>query len=337
MNFKNFSEHCLPLIDEALKEVVANTQALDEGFIREMFEYHLGWRGENAGMARGKQIRPLMVMLCGLNEGADERVLLPAGAAVELLHNFSLIHDDIQDNSAMRRGRETVWVKWGVAQAINTGDAMFTLSYEAMMRLLKLGVDPDVVAKCVGVLTETNLMLTKGQHLDIAFENEVSVSVARYEEMVEGKTGALVKAACSLGAILAGADDAQVGRYAAFGRAVGIAFQLRDDYLGIWGDDEKVGKSVRSDFLERKKTYPILFALEKSDAFGAMWAAERFSEEGMQLMEDEMVACGAKEAVMAAFETHESEAVRILNEIGTKEVYEKVFVELLEMLSMREH
>ncbi len=337
MNFKNFSEHCLPLIDEALKDVVANTKALDKGFIREMFEYHLGWRGENAGMARGKQIRPLLVMLCGLNEGAEENVLLPAAAAVELLHNFSLIHDDIQDNSEMRRGRETVWMKWGVPQAINTGDAMFTLSYEAMMGLMKLGVDPDVVAKSMGILTETNLMLTKGQHLDIAFEKEEKVSVGRYEEMVEGKTGALVKAACSLGAILAGADDAQVARYAAFGRAVGIAFQLRDDYLGIWGDDAKVGKSVRSDFLERKKTYPILFALEKSDLFGRLWAAEEFSAESMQVMADEMVACGAKEAVMAAFQAHEASAVTLLNEIGVKNVYEKVFVELLELLSVREY
>ena len=337
MNFKSFSERCLPLIDEALKDVVANTQALDRGFIREMFEYHLGWRGENAGMARGKQIRPLLVMLCGLNEGAEEKTLLPAAAAVELLHNFSLIHDDIQDNSAMRRGRETVWMKWGVPQAINTGDAMFTLSYEAMMGLMKLDVAPEVVAKSVSILTETNLMLTKGQHLDIAFENEETVSVARYEEMVEGKTGALVKAACSLGAILAGADAAQVEQYAKFGRAVGIAFQLRDDYLGIWGDDEKVGKSVRSDFLERKKTYPILFALEKSSAFAELWQMDEFSEESMAKMADEMVVCGAKDAVMTAFKTHENDAMATLNEIGMKEEYQQVFVELLALLSMREY
>ena len=336
MNLKSFSKEILPLLDGELRQIVDTTAALDHGFLREMFSYHLGWVGENAEMARGKQIRPLLVMLCGMNEGMKAELLLPAAASVELIHNFSLIHDDIQDNSDTRRGRETVWVKWGVPQAINTGDAMFTLSYEAMMGLMARGIKPEVVTQCVRVLTETNLMLTKGQHMDIAFEKEESVGVETYQEMIEGKTAALVQASCQLGAILAEVGKEKIQNYAAFGKHVGIAFQLRDDYLGIWGDDQKTGKSVQSDFLERKKTYPILYAWEKSEAFRALWAKDAFSKEDMIAMANEMINCGAMDAVLDVFQTHEKEAVRILNEISPSDEYRGVFDELIEMLSVRD-
>ena len=132
-----------------------------------MLEYHLGWVGSSGAI--GKRIRPLLCLLCAAAAGGDWRQALPLGAGIELIHNFSLIHDDIQDNSPLRRGRPTVWQKWGSAQAINAGDAMFTLAYLAPQRLLAVGVSPEVALHALAELNFTCLELTQGQHLDMNY------------------------------------------------------------------------------------------------------------------------------------------------------------------------
>ncbi len=236
-----------------------------------MFHYQLGWNGDKCEKeAQGKRIRPLMVLLACHACGGEWRSALPAAAAVELVHNFSLIHDDIQDRSELRRGRQTVWIKWGEAQAINAGDAMLTVAQLELVNLEKV-FDHQTVNRAVKLLQSACLKLTRGQHLDIAFENEKDLPLELYWQMIEGKTGALLSACFQLGSLLAGADeDVQLGM-TEYGTTVGAAFQVQDDWLGIWGDDAYTGKSTTSDLIAKKKTYPVLLGTLNGGRFARCW------------------------------------------------------------------
>src|SRR5262245_35325878 len=210
----------------------------------EMLTYHMGWTGEGAGPdATGKRIRPLMLLLCTAACGADWQSALPAAAAVELVHNFSLVHDDIQDNSNRRRGRPTTWVKWGMPMAINVGDALFVISNQAIMDLEE-NYPAGRVAQAAQILHNTCLDLTCGQFLDMSYEERTDLGVEDYWPMVAGKTAALLSASCHIGALLGGADDAKQEAYRSFGHYLGLAFQVQDDILGIWGDEFQTGKSA---------------------------------------------------------------------------------------------
>lgn len=235
----------------------------------EMLTYHLGWTDGGAG---GKRIRPLLCLLSCAAAGGEWQQALPLAAAVELIHNFSLIHDDIQDNSPLRHGRPTVWARWGAAQAINAGDAMFTLAYLAPHRLAERGVPADVTLAALAELNHTCLELTQGQYLDMAYEQRQRVTVAEYLAMIEKKTAVLIAAAGYLGAWVAGARSDRLGDYYQFGLNLGLAFQLQDDLLGIWGDPAVTGKSALSDLEARKKSLPVVYGLEHSPEFARAYA-----------------------------------------------------------------
>ena len=238
----------------------------------EMLTYHMGWTGEGAGAAAtGKRIRPLLVLLTTAACGTEWLHAAPAAAAVELVHNFSLVHDDIQDNSDKRRGRKTVWKIWGMPIGINVGDALFVLSNQAIMDLSE-NYPADTVIAAAKVLHNTCLDLTRGQFLDMSYEDRNDLGVEDYWPMVAGKTAALLSACCHIGSILGGADEAKQDAYRSFGHAVGIAFQVQDDILGIWGDEAITGKSAASDLLEGKKSLPVLHGLSKGGKFAERWA-----------------------------------------------------------------
>jgi geranylgeranyl diphosphate synthase type I len=239
----------------------------------EMLTYHMGWTGEDAGPeATGKRIRPLLVLLTNLaSSGAETwQSALPAAAAVELVHNFSLVHDDIQDNSEKRRGRPTTWVKWGAPMAINAGDALFVLSNQAISDL-KENYPAEVVVKAAEILHNTCLELTRGQFLDMSYEEKTDLGVDDYWPMVAGKTAALLSACCHIGALLGGADESLQEAYRSFGHYLGLAFQVQDDILGIWGDEAVTGKSAASDLLEGKKSLPVMAGLSANGKFAARW------------------------------------------------------------------
>lgn len=237
----------------------------------EMLTYHMGWTGEGAGPeATGKRIRPLMVLLCTAACGEDWQSALPAAAAVELVHNFSLVHDDIQDNSEKRRGRPTTWVKWGMPMAINAGDALFVISNQAIVDL-KENYPAEVVVQAAEILHNTCLELTRGQFLDMSYEERTDLGVDDYWPMVAGKTAALLSACCHLGALLGRADDSKQEAYRSFGHYLGLAFQVQDDILGVWGDEALTGKSAASDLIEGKKSLPVLAGLSAKGKFAARW------------------------------------------------------------------
>jgi geranylgeranyl diphosphate synthase, type I len=248
--------------------------ALDE-FYGQM-EYHLGWRHPDLSRARshpGKLLRPALLLLsCELAAGrngaeAAERARLarqavPAAACIELVHNFSLVHDDIEDGDEERRHRPTLWKLWGVPQAINSGDGIFALARSGLWQLADEGVPARVVVRLAALLDRVCLELCEGQHLDMAFEGRRDVTVGMYMETIERKTAALVACATEMGGRLGAAtDDEAAGHLERFGRALGLAFQLRDDLLGIWAAEE-LGKSHAGDLRRKKMTLPVLHALE---------------------------------------------------------------------------
>ena len=271
MSLKQLSTSMIPAIEEELQRQVAR---LDESHTRlffDMLTYHMGWTGEGAGpAATGKRIRPLLVLLTNAACGAKWLHATPAAAAVELVHNFSLVHDDIQDNSDRRRGRKTTWKIWGMPMAINVGDALFVMSNQAVMDLRE-NYPAETVVQAATVLHDTCLDLTRGQFLDMSYEKRNDLGVEDYWPMIAGKTAALLSACCHIGAILGGADESTRDAYRSFGHALGMAFQVQDDILGIWGDEALTGKSAASDLLEGKKSLPVLFGLSKGGQFAERW------------------------------------------------------------------
>src|SRR5512143_1245775 len=237
----------LAQIELELQKQVSRLNVPRTQVFHEMLTYHMGWTGEGAGPeAAGKRIRPLMVLLCAAACGADWQSALPAAAALELVHNFSLVHDDIQDNSDKRRGRSTVWVKWGAPMGINVGDALFVMSNQAIVNL-KENYPAEIVVRAAEILHDTCLELTRGQFLDMSYEKTDELTVEDYWPMIAGKTAALLSACCHIGSLLGGADDSKQDAYRSFGHYLGLAFQVEDDILGIWGDEAVTGKSAAND------------------------------------------------------------------------------------------
>ena len=295
----------LEALDQDLRQTVAVLGSGPAAPMSEMIAYHLGWTGEKP-LTRGKRLRPLLTLLACAAAGGDWRHALPAASAVELIHNFSLVHDDIQDNSAERRGRPTVWKIWGLPQAINTGDALLILSRLGLDRLLLLGTPPSTILQVHRRLDEACLHLTQGQHLDLAFEDRKSVAVAEYLEMIEGKTGALVAAATASGALLASADEPTVEAYFQYGRRLGLAFQMQDDILGIWGEPEVTGKPAGDDLRARKKTLPVLCGLQNSPEFTEFWGSGHSDDPTIRRMTQTLEQAGADgyARALAAEHTH---------------------------------
>ena len=262
-------------IEDELKRQVARLDQPRTAQFHGMLTYHMGWTGEGAGPeAAGKRLRPLLVLLISASCNLDDSLWIhatPAAAAVELLHNFSLVHDDIQDNSDKRRGRNTVWVNWGAPMAINVGDAMFVIANQSMLDLAKY-YPADVVVKAANIFNNSCLDLTRGQFMDMSYEERSDLGIDDYWPMTAGKTSALISACAQIGALLGGADETIQEACRLFGYHLGLAFQVQDDILGIWGDEALTGKSTASDLVEGKNSLPILYALGKHGKFAGRWA-----------------------------------------------------------------
>jgi geranylgeranyl diphosphate synthase type I len=279
-------DNYLPLIEEELHACMAPSSSNPEAFYG-MMHYHLGWTDDQFRPSQansGKRLRPLFTLLTCQAAGGDPHAALPASAAVELIHNFSLIHDDIQDRSDTRRGRATVWTLWGEAQAINAGDSMFTLAHLALHRLVERGLPPDRIVAAFHGLDQANLALCLGQHLDMDFEKRLDVDADAYLTMIRGKTAALLGCAGQLGALVASPDSSLAEHYRHLGEGLGLAFQIQDDLLGIWGKADVTGKPVADDIRRRKKSLPVIYILGRqndpdAERLRTLYAQQALSEE----------------------------------------------------------
>jgi geranylgeranyl diphosphate synthase type I len=249
------------LIADTEQEMLGVIARAEDERTRELYQmvrYHMGL---DSDAPRGKRMRPLIGLLAYQSIAGDHARALPGAAAVEMGHNFSLVHDDIEDQGTERRHRPALWTVWGTAQAINTGDTLFTLSRMALYRLQEEGFDDARILRLMRLYDETCLALCEGQFMDIwTSEHDEWQSVDYYFDLIGRKTASLIAGSAQAGAILATEDEAVIEAYRRFGWALGLAFQLNDDLLGIWGDEATTGKET-SDIATRKKTLPLIYAL----------------------------------------------------------------------------
>jgi geranylgeranyl diphosphate synthase, type I len=247
--------------ETAILDVIAAAEDERTRELYAMVRYHLGL---DRDAPRGKRIRPLIGLLAYHSIAGDHVRALPGAAAVEMGHNFSLVHDDIEDHGTERRHRPSLWMVTGVPQAINTGDTLFTLSRLALHRLSDEGFGDARVLRLMRLYDETCLALCEGQFMDIwTSEHDEWMSVDYYFDMIGRKTASLIAGSAEAGAVLATDDEAVISAYRRFGWSLGLAFQLNDDLLGIWGDEAATGKEA-SDIATRKKTLPLIYALEEA-------------------------------------------------------------------------
>jgi geranylgeranyl diphosphate synthase type I len=235
-----------------------------EALFSGMMRYQLGTVDERlrpTGRTGGKRFRPMLCLLAAEACGGSAEQALPVAAGIEILHNFSLVHDDIEDHDPDRRHRPTVWKVWGEPEAINAGDGMFAVATRA---LLALDATPETVLRVTREFGEMALELTRGQFLDMSFETRTDVDRAEYLEMISLKSAAIIAFSTWSGGFVAGAPEATCAALESYGLHLGRAFQIQDDIQGIWGDPRRTGKQPATDVANRKKSLPVLLALERA-------------------------------------------------------------------------
>lgn len=260
----------------ALHEAIPDSSSGFFGLLR----YHLGWEdkwGNPIIIGGGKALRPLLCLASCEMAGGEWRTAIPAAAALELVHNFSLIHDDIQDGDLTRRGSATLWSLKGTHSAISAGNAMRVVADTTIAKLSNHGV-PDRFAIMAAVeLTNRYMEMIEGQYLDVSFESSMNISTEDYLLMIGKKTGSLIESAMYLGALVATENESIAGHFGSCGRSLGLAFQIRDDFLGIWGDPSATGKAVGADIKRRKKSLPVVSLIESADAKTLVWLNEIYA------------------------------------------------------------
>lgn len=283
-------------IENALKDALADGPAE----LVHVSRYVMGWEDEdgNPRDTGGKRIRPALCLLAARLFGAKIGIALPGAVAVELIHNFSLVHDEVQDHDAERHHRPTVWAMKGEGQAINAGDFLITRAFDALLN----GVGPeDRRFAALKVLNKAMACMIEGQWADISFEARENVGPDEYLAMIRGKTGALLGAPLAMGAILAGAPAEQAARLQEWGETLGLAFQVQDDYLGIWGDPNLTGKSNVNDIVRKKKTLPIVHGLASAGGAPILdaYAKPGLSEDDIQSVVNALEASASNEFTKA--------------------------------------
>ncbi|TMC42233.1 MAG: polyprenyl synthetase family protein [Chloroflexi bacterium] len=304
-------------VDEEIRALLTGADPSLQPFYGMML-YHLGLDAERG--PSGKRLRPVLCTLIYEALTGDERRALPAAAAIELLHNFTLIHDDIEDQDPARHHRPTVWSVWGVPQAINAGDGMFAVSRLAVQRLS--GFPAERVLEFAKLIDEACVRVCEGQFLDISFETRTDVTTERYRAMAAKKTGALFAAAAQ-GAALLATDDATVREtLARFGDAFGQAFQAYDDVLGIWASTERTGKVEMNDLTKRKKTLPVVLGFERAqgktrERLAALFApAAPLSSESVEQIREILDELGVRAVIDAEIAAQRGRALHALRGIA---------------------
>jgi geranylgeranyl diphosphate synthase type I len=306
----------LERFERALEAAVSRALATaGDSPIVDQVRWHFGIGGDCAGR-HGKRLRPRLLLQIARAEGGTFDGSLDAALAIELLHNYSLVHDDIEDGDELRHGRQTVWARYGAAHGINAGDSMCALSYLTLLQN-SAGAPVERVATMTRVLHAANLAMCAGQAYDIGFESAGAVTMDAYLAMIEGKTAVLFGAACALGALSAGADEARAEAYGELGRAYGRAFQIRDDVLGTWGSREETGKARGTDIAHRKWSFPIVWALAGApsaarDTIAACYArAQTLPAGDVATIVAALDALGARGAAEEAWRAQSAAAERI--------------------------
>ncbi len=311
----------------------------------DIMRYHLGWMGADLKPVdhyRGKRFRPILCLLTYYSLSGVYDKAFPAAASIELIHNFSLIHDDIQDRDEERRHKPTVWKLWGDAQAINVGDGMHVFANLAALMLRKRSVTDSKVVDVLGILNETVLTLCEGQYMDISFETRQNVTSREYLDMIYRKTAALIESATYVGAVLASEDRGAIKNFRDFGRDLGMAFQIRDDIIGTWRESRKTGKPKGSDILNKKKTLPVIYAFENSTPderknLEMIYAKERLNKGDVDRVIALMEEKGAHDYAVKTAGEYEKKALAALKRLRLPVEAEEKLLALTDFLIKRDY
>lgn len=283
----------------------------------------------------GKRLRPMLVIAACEAESGSPEAALPAALAVEIFHNFTLMHDDIMDDAPLRRGRATVHEKWNTNTAILSGDAMFVQAYQALVE-----VNASLLPHMLRLFNHTAIEVCEGQEQDMAFEERSDVSVEEYLEMIRLKTSVLLAASLQLGAMAAGSPAERADRYYTLGLYIGLAFQLQDDYLDAFGDPEHFGKVVGGDILADKKTFLHVTCkerctLEQHKRLTALLKSGVTSDEKIQGMKTLYIETGAADALRSQIDHYHDLANSLLEEIKPSEPARSLLAYVTSMVSTR--
>lgn len=312
-----------------------------------LLRYHLGWIDQegnalDTSVTQGKALRPTLCLFACDALADDYSKALPAAAALELIHNFSLIHDDIQDHDVERRHQPTVWHLWGIPKALWSGNAMQCTGDLALLGVSGTDVAPATVLRVSEILTESYTEMIQGQCLDLQFESRTDIKADEYLFMIACKTGALIRAGLEIGALLGTEDTATVNAFAKFGEHLGQAFQIRDDYLGIWGDQATLGKATGNDIRRRKKSYPVVFALERASGRAMedllrIYEQEELEEDDVQRVLAVLDEVGSQENAQRVTETSAAQALDALKPVSIPHWAQTEAEELVDFLARREY
>jgi len=317
-----------PPIEGGLRGALDDTR----GLLADMIRHHMGWRDPGGG---GKALRPTFCLLVCEALAGRWQPALEAAVALELVHNFSLIHDDIQDADATRRNRPTVWARFGTAQAINAGDALLALAQRV---IVGTRLSPER-SRAAAALAAATLQMVEGQVLDLTQEGRLDGGLRAYRTMVRLKTGALMGCAFELGAIFGGAAPRTAGRLRASGEAVGLAFQMRDDILGIWGDPAQTGKPSASDLRRRKASYPPLALQARPDApadvLRDVYGRSRPTPAAVQRLVAALEQAGIQDAAQRRAQRYARRAAAILRDLRLKPAPRRELEELIRFVVQR--
>ncbi|MBC7321344.1 polyprenyl synthetase family protein [bacterium] len=332
VRLQNEIEYISKRIEE---ELLSFFHRLPNDDLTNIIRYHMGWLNKNfipEDSYKGKRLRPVLCgLICKITGGKLEDSY-PAGIALELTHNFSLVHDDIQDKDLLRRGRETVWSIWGTAQGINVGDAMISLAHKA---ILDSGLDYYRKCRLIDILDTAIFKLCQGQFMDVSFEERQDVDIEEYLLMVQGKTCSMFEASVEMGIVVSEKEELK-GQFITIARNLGLGFQILDDILGLWGDPKVTGKPVGSDLRQNKKTYPIILGLKERPEVRNIVLNKNKTEEEIEYITQLFEKSGIKEVCKDRVNLYLSKAREIVESLPLDKDSIELLLELTYYLESRE-
>lgn len=313
--------------------------------VYQMLRYSMGWsdaNGRPAAATVGKAVRPTLCLFACEATGGTVGSALPAAVSLELIHHFSLIHDDIQDRDEMRHHRPTLWAVWGEPKALVGGNTLRVIADTFMWRMAEEGVAPDKALAVVGLLTEAYLEMIEGQYLDLSFEGRPDIGLHAYLDMISRKSGALIRCALNLGALIGSHDAATVRAFRECGRSLGLLFQIRDDVLGIWGDEEATGKPVGADIMRKKNTLPVVYAMSRAqgrdrDLLLSIYRGQTVGDDEVSSVLEVMERVRAREYAQSLASEYREKALEPLSSVELAPEARRDMEEIAEFLLVRQH
>lgn len=327
------------------EELQPHDSSGDAPAVYDMLRYYMGWAdtdGNPIVATEGKFLRPtLCLFACQVTGGSIEQAM-PAAVALELIHNFSLIHDDIQDQDETRHHRKTLWPLWGIPKSLVAGNVLRVVADSSLESLIKRGVEPETALGVASLLTEAYLEMIEGQYLDLSFEGQPDLGMQDYLGMIARKTGALIRCAFTMGALIGSGDKATADAFRASGTALGFIFQVRDDVLGVWGDEQTTGKPVGADIRRKKNSFPVVHAMSQSkgqekksllDIYNQDEVAEGDVDKVLGIMEK----AETREFAHTMAAEHGQDAADALESVELEPSARAEIAELIQFLLVREH